>query len=161
MGPKKDKGASLKEVDPSIYVRNAIDFSSSADPRILPPNLGGTINNVETLFPEWDSETIKIEPWSEALEPEAGMEIIYPKHLYVKSHKRCKEYFNLSDPPPDPKKKKAAPKKGAVPEPEQMEERLQNELGQPLPVIFKESGNGVDEDVPEYMSYKTPRQFQK
>jgi hypothetical protein len=42
-----------------------------------------------------------------------------------------------------------------------MEERLQNELGQPLPVIFKESGNGVDEDVPEYMSYKTPRQFQK
>jgi hypothetical protein len=94
-----------------------------------------------------------------------------------------KEYYELGeDPPPDPKaKKKPALKKGEVAVPDEMVEKLTNENGITLPVVFKdyvstnpsstaattaaaaaaELGPDGEEPEPQFKGYQYPRTYHK
>ena len=88
MGPKKGEEKTLKEIDSSLYTREAVAFDDKIV-ELQEESQKGRIINLETLFPVWDDESIKIEDFSGWSDDSPPDETRYP--WYIKAH----EYKSL------------------------------------------------------------------
>ena len=142
MPPKKDdkkgkaKGkAPPKEIDPLIYKRQPFVFEELEEISSKP--ISGYVINTDSLFPEWD---ISIEDWT--VGPEAGADadslLRYPEHIIPSDFKSLKAVLvrEIEDPAVTQAAKgakKEAPKKGAAPVVQDLEEPHMDSGGNLLP----------------------------
>ncbi len=156
---KKGGGkAAKKEVDKAQYVRKPLEpTADNEEVPSLKPVLKGVINNIESLFPEWE---VANENWGEAapLESVLSNEGKCPITLPIgdttqTSYKGIKVLLGIDGelPNADPKAKgkKADPKKGA-PAAEITEELEKDEGGRDLPRVF------IDDENTSFNGYTLP-----
>jgi hypothetical protein len=164
MPPKDAKGkkgggkAPKKEVDKALYVRKPLEPNADAtEVPPLKPVLKGVINNIESLFPEWE---VAGENWGESaplesvLSNEGKCPIILPIGDSTPAvYKGIKVLLGIDGelPNADPKAKgkKADPKKGA-PAAEIIEELEKDEGGRDLPRVF------IDDESSPFDGYTLP-----